>query len=205
VVRVKICGITNVADARAAAALGADALGFNFVRGSRRYVTPEMAKAIIVALPPFVVPVGVFADAPITQVREICDFCGIQTVQLHGDESPAYVARLHHYRRIKAVRVATLEDLRLLERYTVDAYLLDAKVPGELGGTGESFDWNLAAEGRRHGLIILAGGLTPENVAEAVRRARPYAVDVASGVEVEPGIKDRHLIAAFVAAAKSAV
>jgi phosphoribosylanthranilate isomerase len=204
-VRVKICGITNVVDARGAASLGADALGFNFVPTSARCITPEMAKAIVLAMPPFVTPVAVFADADVHEIEGICAMCGINWIQLHGHETPAYVEKLHRFRCIKAIRVEEEDDLRQLSRYTVDAFLLDTKVRGELGGTGQSFDWRIAASARAQGTIIIAGGLRPDNVAEAVRKVRPYAVDVASGVEIEPGLKDRSLVAEFIIAAKSAL
>lgn len=204
-VQVKICGITSAAGARSAAAAGADALGFNFVKQSPRYIVPEKARAIILALPPFVVPVAVFADESVRSIGEICDLCGIRTIQLHGHESPAFCDKLHRFQRIKAVRVGSADDLRVLPRFNVDAFLLDTWVPGKLGGTGKTFDWGVAAEARVHGHIIVAGGLTPDNVAEAVQASRPYGVDVASGVEVVPGRKDWRLMVRFVREAKTAI
>jgi len=168
-------------------------------------VTKERARAIIASLPPFVTPVAVFADEPIEHVMEICRFCFIQTVQLHGDETPSYVSELRNLRRVKAVRLDKHEDLRLLARYTCEAFLLDAYVPEEIGGTGRSFNWEWAREAGTHGPIILAGGLNPDNVEEAIEIAHPCAVDVASGVESEPGKKDRKLMAVFIARAKAAV
>ena len=203
-VRVKICGITNVRDARLAARLGADALGFNFYPRSARYVRPERAKAIIAALPPFVTTVGVFVDEEPERVMEIAAMCGLDAVQLHGDEPPRAVHAIRGIRRIKALRIRGDRDVELCRRYRVEAYLLDALVPGEFGGTGETFNWELAREASQFGPVILAGGLTPENVAEAILTARPYAVDVASGVEAEPGKKDRDLMARFILAAKGA-
>jgi len=197
-IRVKICGITNARDARMAARLGADALGFNFYRHGPRCTTKERARAIVASLPPFVTPVGVFVNEDADTVMETCDFCGISVVQLHGDEPPRYLDRLSRFIRIKAFRIREEHDLRVLERYRAEALLLDAHVPGKFGGTGETFRWELAQEGARFGPIILAGGLTPENVAEAVTTARPYAVDVASGVESSPGRKDRALLTAFI-------
>lgn len=202
-VKVKICGITNPKDARSAARFGADALGFNFVPASKRFVPRERARAIIASLPPFVTPVGVFANEKAETVLEICEFCGIQTVQLHGEEPPSYLSRLTRLRRIKAIRMSAESDLRQLARYTCEAFLLDTFVPDLLGGTGKAFNWEWAREASQHGPIILAGGLTSENVGEAVRIAQPYAVDVASGVESEPGKKDRRLMAEFIMAAKS--
>ena len=204
-VKVKICGITNPKDARLAARLGADALGFNFVASSPRCVTKERALAIIESLPPFVTPVGVFMDHDPETVRGICDFCGIQTVQLHGNEKPSMLGRLTNLRRIKAFRLQKQEDIRRLSRYTCEAYLLDTYVHGVPGGTGATFNWEWAREASSYGPIVVAGGLTPENVAEAVRIARPYGVDVAGGVESEPGKKDRDLMAVFIAMAKGAM
>jgi len=204
-VKVKICGITNARDGRAAARLGADALGFNFVPGSPRQVTRDRARAIIASLPPLVTVVGVFADEEIEAVRETCDYCGIRTVQLHGGETPAYLSRLPRLKRIKAVRIRTRRDLARLGRYTCEAYLLDAYVPGRLGGTGKTFNWEWVRSTPVDGPVILSGGLNPDNVADAVRVARPYAVDVASGVESAPGKKDRTLMAAFIARAKRLV
>ena len=203
-VRVKICGITNVKDARNAARLGADALGFNFFKGSPRYIRPERAKAIIAALPPFVLTVGLFVDEDPERMLEICAQCGLDAVQMHGDEPPRVVHAITGVRRIKALRIASAQDVMLCRRYRVDAYLLDAKVPGEFGGTGKTFNWELAREAGQFGPIILAGGLTPSNVADAVAVVHPYAVDVSSGVELSPGEKDKELMAAFIRNAKAA-
>ena len=202
-VKVKICGVTSATDALMAATAGADAIGLNFYRPSPRYVEPERALAIRLALPPFVAAVGIFVDEEVERVRELMDFCHLDYAQLHGRETPRKVALLKEYRIIKAIRVRTGEDLRELERYRVDAFLLDAFVEDMPGGTGLTFDWDLAREASHRAKIILAGGLTPENVDEAVAAGRPYAVDVASGVESEPGKKDRKLVNRFVRAAKS--
>ena len=203
-VRVKICGITNVRDARLAAKLGADALGFNFYERSPRCITPERAKAIIAALPPFLTTVGVFVDAFPEDVMETCRMAGLDAAQLHGSETPATVHAVHGIRRIKAIRVGSERDVERCGRYRVEAYLLDASVPGEHGGTGETFNWELARDAARFGPNILAGGLTPDNVADAIAVAQPYAVDVASGVEDEPGKKNRDLMEAFILKAKGA-
>ena len=202
-VKVKICGITNARDARAAVRLGADALGFNFYKASPRFITKERVRAILASLPPFVTGVGVFVDETADDVLETCHVAGLHVAQLHGDEKPFTVDALRKLTRIKAFRVGEEEDLRALSRYRVEAYLLDAFVPGQLGGTGATFNWSLARAAQTAGRIILAGGLTPENVAEAVREAQPYAVDVASGVESEPGVKDRDLMEAFIRNAKA--
>lgn len=204
-VRVKICGITNVRDARLAAKLGADAVGFNFYRRSPRFIKPSRAKAIVAALPPFVTTVGVFVNEDPDRILETCRMCGLDAVQFHGDESPTVVEAVLGIRRIKAIRVRDKRDLRLCRRYRVEAYLLDAYVPGRYGGTGETFNWGLARDAQEFGPIILAGGLTPDNVEEAVVTARPYAVDAASGVESSPGKKDKVLMAEFIARAKSAL
>lgn len=203
-VRVKICGITNVKDARNAARLGADALGFNFFKGSPRYIRPERAKAIIAALPPFVLTVGVFVDEDPDRMLEVCAQCGLDAVQMHGDEAPRVVHAVTGVRRIKALRIESAQDVMLCRRYRVDAYLLDAKAPGEYGGTGKTFNWELARDAGQFGPVILAGGLKPENVADAVAIVQPYAVDVASGVETSPGEKDKEMMAAFIRNAKAA-
>jgi len=202
-VYVKICGITNVRDARVAARLGADALGFNFFKGSPRYIKPARAKAIIAALPPFTTTVGVFVDAAPEDILEICRLCNLDAVQLHGRETPSQVSAVRGVRRIKAIRVQSERDIETCPRYHVDAYLLDAYVPGEFGGTGEQFNWALAREAARFGPIILAGGLTPDNVAEAIETAAPYAVDVASGIETAPGRKNKSAMAEFIRRAKA--
>ena len=203
-VRVKICGITNVKDARLAARLGADALGFNFYKESPRYIQPERASAIIAALPPFVAAVGIFVNEEPERINEIAGLCRLDAAQLSGDESPAQADRVRGVRRIKGIQVREERDIARCRRYRVDAYLLDAYVEGLHGGTGETFNWELAREAHEFGPVILAGGLTPENVDEAVRIARPYAVDTASGVEQRPGIKDRDLMADFILCAKAA-
>ena len=202
--RVKICGITRPEDAVAAAEVGADAIGLVFYPKSRRGVSPEQAEAILAALPPFVTPVALFVNEEVERIRAICQGLGVRTVQLHGDEPPDVARELAPLAVIKAFRVGSPDDLKALEGYPASAYLLDACVEGKYGGTGRSFDWRLAAAARRHGRIIVAGGLTPENVAEAVRVARPYGVDASSGVESAPGVKDRAKMAAFVAAARGA-
>ncbi len=202
-VRVKICGITSARDAVAAVAAGADALGFNFFPPSPRYVEPELAHAIGASLPPFVATVGIFVDEEPRKVNRICGDCGLRYAQLHGHESPRRAAAVKAAQVIKAIRVREESDLKQLGRFNAAAYLLDTYVPEMPGGTGQTFDWELARRAASRGKIILAGGLTPENVARAVAAARPYAVDVAGGVEQEPGVKSRRLLAEFVRAAKS--
>ena len=202
--RVKICGITNLDDAQAAVVAGADALGFVFYSESPRRIDPELARKIIAQLPPFVTTVGVFVDAPVELVQSIRESCGLTLVQLHGGEPPDQVARFGAF-AIKAVRIRGEEDLLLLPRYTVYAYLLDAHVEGVPGGTGKNFNWELARRAKSHGRIILAGGLTPENVRSAIRTAEPEAVDVSSGVEERPGKKDPEKMKRFIAEAKRAI
>jgi phosphoribosylanthranilate isomerase len=205
--RVKFCGITRLDDARAAARLGAWAIGLNHHPGSPRFCEPGVAVEIGAALHRRLEVVGVFVDAPLDEVVAAAEDEPLSMVQLHGAEGPAYcreVARRTGCKVIKALRVRTAADVKKAERYRTDFHLLDAYRPGHPGGTGESFDWDLVA-GRRSAVpLILAGGLTPENVGDAVAAAQPFAVDVASGVESEPGAKDRALMAAFVDRAQRA-
>lgn len=194
-VRVKICGITNLEDARLAVELGADALGFIFAE-SPRHITAEKAKAIILTLPPFVSKVGVFVNEEKGRVKEIASICGLDTLQFHGDEPPLYCQDFEE-KIIKAFRIGKAFDLSILSQYRVDAFLLDTFTSDAFGGTGKAFDWNVAAEAKKYGPIILSGGLTAENVAEAIRLVQPYAADVSSGVEEQPGKKDRAKLKAF--------
>ncbi len=200
-VRVKICGITNLDDALAAVEAGADTLGFVFYRGSPRHVSPKAAGRIIAKLPPFVTTVGVFVDEPPEGVGETMRLACPDMAQFHGNEPPK-LCRVG-CRSVKAIRVRNLSDLEPLRRYRVSAYLLDAYDPKAPGGTGRAFNWDIAVEAKRFGRIILAGGLTPENVADAVRHVRPYAVDVSSGVEAKKGKKDHEKVRLFVRRAKS--
>lgn len=200
-IRVKICGITNRDDALQAAAAGADALGFIFYSQSPRQVTPEAAKRIIAQLPPLILAVGLFVDESPARVRKVVDFCRLDRVQLHGNEDPR---RYHLPPRqvIKALRVKGEESLSDPGFWDDYPLLLDAWSEQSVGGTGRTFDWKLAARLSEKYRIILAGGLNPENVAAAVAAVNPYGVDVASGVEQSPGIKDKNKVAAFIAAAK---
>ena len=199
--RVKICGITNTEDAVAAAEFGADAVGFVFYKSSARCVKPETVKRIIAGLPPFVVTVGVFANTGEADIRVIVDECGLDRIQLQGDEGPDLCRRLGR-RVIKAIRVRGGSSLDEMARYAVRAYVLDTFREGQLGGTGEAFDWSLASRAKKFGRIILAGGLTPENVQDAINQVRPYGVDVSSGVEECLGKKDHSKIKRFIEAAK---
>ena len=203
-VKIKICGITNLEDALLAAELGADALGFIFFPQSPRKVAPETAREIIAQLPPFVASVGVFVDEAAAVVQDLAASLGLDWVQLHGQESPEYCRNLGR-RVIKGFRIKDENSLRELEPYrdAVQAFLLDTYKKGQVGGTGEVFDWYLAREAKKFGQIILAGGLTPENVAQAIAAARPQAVDAASGTEAEPGRKDPAKLRAFFRAVSS--
>ncbi|HEX9900466.1 MAG TPA: phosphoribosylanthranilate isomerase [Candidatus Methylomirabilis sp.] len=201
--RVKVCGITSREDAVAAVEAGADALGFVFVPGTPRCVHPEVAERIVGVLPPFVTPVGVFMNQPLEEVLRIAARCGLQAVQLHGDEPEAYSRRIP-LRVIKAVRVRDAESLRILPTYPAHAFLLDAFVEGQAGGTGTPVSWELAVQAKGHAPIILSGGLRPDTVGLAVRRVRPYGVDVSSGVEVSPGRKDHQKVREFIAAVRQA-
>ncbi len=202
-VRVKICGITNLEDALLAADLGADALGFIFYPPSPRSVEPDAAKAIIAQLPPFVTTVGVFVDEDAATVKELAAAVGMDWLQLHGKETPDYCRSLGR-QVIKAFRIRDEKSLADLAAYqgAVQALLLDTYKKGQVGGTGETFNWDLAREAKKNGPIILAGGLTPQNVALAISAAQPAAVDVASGVEAAPGRKDPAKLRAFFAAVK---
>jgi phosphoribosylanthranilate isomerase len=203
-VRIKICGITNEEDGLAAAKFGADALGFIFAPSPRR-ISAERAREIIKVLPPFVKTVGVFVDEDPEMVSSIAAICGLDVLQLHGSESIDYCGGFDR-RVIKAVRLRSRDDLKSLSKYVnvVDALLLDTYVPNKLGGTGITFDWNLAAEARRYGRIILAGGLNPENVAAAISMVKPYAVDASSGLEQSTGAKDHQKMAKFISEAMQA-
>jgi len=202
-VRIKICGITNLEDALQAADLGADAVGFIFYRGSPRNISPETAAAIIDKLPPFLTRVGVFVDKSIEEIEEIARFCGLDAVQLHGDQQPEVIDNLR-INTIKSIRLRSGDDLNQLANYgRVYAFLLDTFDEREFGGTGKTFNWQWAVDAKKFGRpIILSGGLTPENVTEAVRLAKPAAVDVSSGVESVPGKKDYQKLARFIQAAK---
>lgn len=183
---------------------GADALGFVLFQGSPRCISPEKAAGIIRLLPPFVQTVGLFVNEELATVNLLADQCGLDIVQLHGEEPPEYCAAVRR-RVVKAFRVKDASSLDELSNYRVAAALLDAWSPAAHGGTGATFNWDLAATASAAHPIILAGGLTPENVALAVATVKPYAVDVSSGVESRPGIKDAGLVSCFISAAKESV
>ena len=202
-VKVKICGVTNVADALAAAEAGADMIGLNFYGGSPRHITLPQAIEIHRALPPFVLRVGVFVNPDEDLVLRALGDCGLSLLQFHGDEPSEFCTQFGAM-SLKAFRIQNAESLTALEKYQTDAFLLDAHSKSGLGGTGETFNWDLAVEAQKFGKpIFLAGGLTPENVADAVRQVQPFAVDVSSGVESAPGKKDVAKVRAFIAAART--
>jgi len=202
-VKVKICGITRLEDALGAAEAGADALGFMFWEGSPRYLPTPRAAEITRQLPPWVLRVGVFVNPAEDLVRRAIAECGLNLLQFHGEESPEFCLSFG-VMSMKAFRVRNAASLEDLAKYATDAWLLDAYVVGKPGGSGETFNWALAAEARRLGRpVFLAGGLTPANVAEAVRQAQPYGVDVSSGVELAPGKKDHAKVQAFIKAART--
>jgi phosphoribosylanthranilate isomerase len=189
--KVKVCGITCYEDAAIALDLGVDALGFNFFPNSSRYISPMAARGIIERLPPFAISVGLFVNVRNPgEVAESARTAGVQVLQLHGQESPQYCRELHDWPLIKAVRIGDGPIEECLEAYSVQAFLLDSKDDVLFGGTGKTFNWDRALDIKRIRPVILAGGLRPENVCEAIRIVEPYAVDVCSGVERAPGKKD---------------
>lgn len=208
IVRAKICGITRAEDARVAIEHGAHALGFVFAPSSPRALTPDQAAALVRSLPPFVSRVGLFVDASREEVLDIATRVGLDTVQLHGDEDPETCRAVQDaVPVVKAFRVRGPETVARMQAYRGCAagFLLDAYVPGRHGGTGTRFDWAQAVAAKALGVpVILAGGLDPSNVAEAIRVVRPFAVDVSSGVESAPGCKDHQRLRGFLAAAWAA-
>jgi phosphoribosylanthranilate isomerase len=202
--RVKICGVTNVADALAVAEAGADMIGLNFYGQSPRHITHEKSAEISRALPPFVQRVGVFVNPAEELVMRAIAESGLNMLQFHGDE-PSDFCTQFGLMSMKAIRVRDEASLQALADFQTDAFLLDAHSPGGRGGTGEKFNWELAVEAQKFGKpIFLAGGLTPENVGEAVRKVRPFAVDVSSGVESAPGKKDAAKVRAFIQSVRNA-
>jgi phosphoribosylanthranilate isomerase len=207
-IKVKVCGITTLADAEKALEFGADVLGFNFYPPSRRFIAPEAARAILLQLPAETCSTAVFVNAPPVTVRQIVtesndslERPAYSWLQFHGEETPEY-CRGWGLKVIKAFRLKTKESLTALARYSADFYLLDSWSPG-YGGSGTPFPWDWL-EGLNSSNLILSGGLTVDNVGEAIRRGRPYGVDVCSGVELRPGIKDHAKLKDFIAAAKAA-
>lgn len=199
-VRVKICGITNREDALLAVEAGAHALGFVFAESPRK-VEPETVRQIVEILPPFISRVGVFVNEDQCMIEEISAICGLDVLQLHGDETPSYCTKFNK-KVIKAIRVQDSSVLVSMVKYKVDAFLLDAFVPDKFGGTGRTFDWQIALQAKSLGRIILSGGLDPENIIDAIAQVEPYAVDVSSGIEAQPGKKDPKKLKAFFEAIK---
>lgn len=204
-VKVKICGITNWADAQVACEAGADFLGFNFYPPSPRYISPGKARRIVRRLPGSAAAVGIFVNEPEESILHTARAVGLKCIQLHGEESPALISHLRRSLRsvrvIKAIRVRSNLEARQLSRFRdASAILLDGFDPARRGGTGKTFQWSLARRAQVRRRIFLAGGLTPENVADAIRLARPYAIDVCSGVEAKPGKKDPSKIKALMLA-----
>ena len=196
-VKVKICGIRSLEEAEAALEAGADALGFNFWKPSPRYVEPEAAREIIARLSPITASIGVFVNEERDRILDLASELRLSAVQLHGDETPEFCESLRPIKTIKAIRVSQDFDLKLIRSYHVDMVLLDANIQGSYGGTGQCIDWRIAIEAKRLAPIILAGGLTAENVRDAITHVRPAAIDVCSGVEAEPGRKDSNKLRRF--------
>ncbi|MEI6437651.1 MAG: phosphoribosylanthranilate isomerase [Candidatus Omnitrophota bacterium] len=203
-VRVKICGITRLEDAKAAIKAGADALGFVFYKKSPRYISASKALKIIEELPPFVSKVGVFVNDRTGAIRDIAGFCSLDAVQLHGDEDNHFCHRLKRYglKIIKGFQVKADFNIATVGGYRVDGHLFDAHTEGQYGGTGKVFAWDIIQGLHTPVPRIISGGLTAENVVDAIVALKPYAVDVSSGVEVSPGIKDHKKMAEFIRRAR---
>jgi len=203
--KIKICGITNPIDALQAVDSGADALGFVFYKKSPRHVRPNVVKSIVANLPPFVLPVGIFVNEDAQVVRDIMDVCGLALAQIHGDETADYCESLGRP-VIRGIRLRDRSTFLAMAEYKgrarVRGFVLDAFSDNAYGGTGKTSDWALAAEAAQSFSFLLAGGLTPDNVQEAIQKVQPYGVDVSSGVEARPGKKDPAKIQAFIQAAK---
>lgn len=196
--KVKVCGITSYRDASMALSLGADALGFNFYPRSPRYIAPAAARRIVDRLPPFVTKVAVYVNADdLYELVKGALSAGVDVLQLHGDETPEYCCEFDHWKLIKTLHIGEGFLPEDLEKYPVSAFLLDTRNSSLYGGTGKTFDWKLAGTIRTKRPLILAGGLCAENVADAIRTVRPYAVDVCSSVESAPGKKERRKLVAF--------
>jgi len=193
-IKIKICGITNLEDALNAANCGSDALGFIFYQKSPRYVAPEVAREIIEKLPPEIKKVGVFVNQAADTVRELLEFCGLDMIQLHGDESPDYCRQFPASTLIKAFSLRSANDLLKLKSYSVKAILVDTYDPERYGGTGKKANWELAVTVKETHPLILSGGLNAANIRQAIEIVSPYAVDINSGAEISPGKKDPELV-----------
>lgn len=203
ITKVKVCGITNLEDALLAVESGADAVGFIFYEKSPRYISLKAASRISKELPPFVTVVGVFVNESPDKVNTAIKEAGLDCVQFHGDETPE-ACEAAGAKVIKAFRIKDRKDINAIRNYYVSAYLLDTYKEGVPGGTGETFNWEIASEAKKMGRIILSGGLNPDNIADAVRQVEPYGVDVSSGVEIKPGKKDPEKVKRFIELAKGA-
>ena len=201
-IKIKVCGMTSLEDTLVAVEAGADAVGFIFYKKSPRSVTIKTVREIVGELPPFIDAVGVFVNESVEQVNKIADRCKLDRIQLHGDESPAFCKKIRR-RVIKAIRVKDLKSLKKLSDFRVNGFLLDSFSEDQRGGTGKVFDWILVHPAKKYGAVFLAGGLTPNNVRQAINRVKPYGVDVCSGVENLPGIKDHEKVKAFIKNAKA--
>jgi phosphoribosylanthranilate isomerase len=199
---IKICGITNSEDALGAADLGADAIGFIFQTASPRYVSPQKAKEIIRLLPSAITRVGVFVNCDEDEVKRTADICGLDVIQLHGDESPEYCRRFPPEAIVKAVSLNSPDDLACLGSYDVRAFLADSRHDGRYGGTGRKANWELAARAAEKYPLILAGGLNAANIAVGLATVKPTAVDINSGVEKKPGRKDHERMRQLIAIVK---
>ncbi len=199
--RIKICGITNLEDAKIAIDYGADAIGFVFAESGRR-VSKETVKDIVQKLPPFVTLVGLFVNETAKNIEDVCKHCGINTIQLHGNEPPDFLHSLRQFKIIKAFRIKNEQDIHQVQDYEASAFLLDGYMENQMGGTGTTFDWKIMSSANTSTPMIIAGGLTHRNVSEAISIASPYGVDVSSGVEIRHGKKDKYLIRKFIDAVK---
>ena len=195
---IKICGITNMEDASFVATCGADAIGFIFYQKSPRYVAPEKVKKIIDTIPTEITKIGVFVNHDVAEVKQTIDYCALDLVQFHGDEPPAYCGQFPRSHVIKTFAPRTEDDLSKIREYQVKAILVDAHDPVRYGGTGRQADWRLAAKVKATHPLILAGGLSMANIKEAAEQSSPHAVDISSGVEIEPGKKDHQKVKAII-------
>ena len=200
-IKVKICGIKNLNDAIFAVDYGADAIGFVFAKSIRK-ISKEKARAIIRKLPPFVTTVGLFVNETAENIEEASRYCGLDAIQLHGNEPPNIINKLKDIKTIKAFRIQNEKDITPIKKYKPSAILLDGYSENQMGGTGTTFNWKIAKKFKTSIPIIVAGGLTHLNVSQAIKTIKPYGVDVSSGVETKPGRKDKRLIRKFIAAVK---
>ena len=203
--RIKICGITNKEDALNTIALNVSAIGFIFYKNSPRYIKPEVLDEFILDIPPFITTVGVFVNSEYEEIMEITQRCKLNTIQLHGEETPEFCTQFN-LPTIKAFRVKTSEDIKQIPKYkgTVNGFLLDTKVENIHGGTGKAFDWGLALEAKEYEIpLILSGGINSDNIEKAIKLVNPHAIDLSSGVEKEPGIKDYNKIKELITIAEN--